>query len=172
MKLRHVLLLASAVGACGALLLTMDMFRRAKDAEAALLVRGGPVERRSETPRKGDALAAAAQPVAPALPPEASVLNFLTVHAMALLSLAFLFLAVFLLLIAALRDRTFASALDCDVPAKPLPTADAPPTPPTVTPLSDMARQAEPFAVEPDSSAAIEVFPEPPQPAPDKAGEP
>lgn len=171
MKLRHVLLLASAVGACSALLLAMDMFRRAKNAEAAPLRRGVPVERRAEVPRKGDAVAAAVQAVAPALQPDASVLSFLTVHAMALLSLAFLFLAVLLLLIAALRDRTIASALDGDVPAKPLPLTDTPPPPPTVTPLSDMARQAERLAVEPDASAAVEVFPAPP-PASDKAGEP
>jgi hypothetical protein len=129
-----------------------------------------PVERRPETPRKGVAVAVVPQPVAPALQPDTSVLGFLTVHSMALLSLAFLFLAVFLLLIAALRDRTFASALDGGVPAKPPPAADAPPTPPTVTPLSDVARQAEPLAVEPDTSAAVEVFPAPS--ASDKAGEP
>jgi hypothetical protein len=171
MKLRHVLLLASAVGACSALLLAMDMFRRAKDAETAPSARSVVVERRTEIPRKGDAVAAVVQAAAPALQPDGSVLTFLTVHAMALLSLAFLFLAVFLLLIAALHDRTFASALDGDAPAKPLPVADVPLPPPTVTPLSDMARQAEPLPVEPDTSAAVEVFPVPP-PASGKAGEP
>ena len=136
MKLRHVILLASAVGACGALLLAADMFRRLKEAENALVLR-------STAAGKDAPLALlASQP-----PGDESVLTFLSVHTFGLLSLAFLFLAVFLLIVAALRDRSFAAAVDRAAPPDTSPAlaatqdlkADA-----VVLPLSDMARQALP----------------------------
>ncbi|MGD0090776.1 MAG: hypothetical protein ABSE73_12725 [Planctomycetota bacterium] len=107
MKLRHVLLLACAVGACGALLLAWDMHRRLREAERALLLKG--VEGGSHPHGSG--------PKEPAnSKPDEANLRLLTVHALGLLSLAFLFLAVFLLLITALRERAFASAVDGELP--------------------------------------------------------
>ena len=114
MKLRHVLLLACAAGACGALLLAWDMHRRLKDAESALLLKG--LDGASHP--HGGALRGP-----PGLQSDEAALSLLAVHALGLLSLAFLFLAVFLLLLSALRERAFAFAID----GKPPPQTGPPP---------------------------------------------
>lgn len=142
MKLRHVLLVASAVGACGALLLAADTYRRLKEAESALLVKSMALGREGAQASVGGALAAGDQPL----------LNFLAVHALGLLSLAFLFLALFLLLVAALRERGFAGALD-GAPARKDEPAPAVESACTVMPLADAAQQAVPLATDQESGA-------------------
>jgi len=139
MKLRHVLFLASAVGACGALLLAADMFRRLKEAENALLLKG--VAAGKEAGRSALLAGSAAN--------DESVLSFLTAHALGLVALAFLFTAILLLLVAALRERAFAAAVGQ------VPQPDAAPEPERsstaadlqpaalVMPLADMAQQDE-----------------------------
>ncbi|MCY3018111.1 MAG: hypothetical protein NTW87_03645 [Planctomycetota bacterium] len=141
MRLRHVLLLACAVGACGALLLAADMYRRLKEAESAALL--STVSAGSQAGRNV-LLSGSTQG-------DGAVLNFLAAHALGLVSLAFLFLATFLLLIAALRDRTFAAAVDGAPPPAPgaPPAADAVP----LVSLSELAA-TEPTVEEPQPAEA------------------
>jgi hypothetical protein len=142
MKLRHVLLLACALGACGALLLAWDMHRRLKDAESSPQASSQEPAAKSQEP--------GAKSFTLALPPDSSALSMLAVHALGLLSLAFLFLAIFLLLISALRERAFAFAIDGESTARPV----SPPSPtlppevgkdalPVVMPLSEVAKQED-----------------------------
>lgn len=129
MKLRHVLLFASALGACGALLLAADMHRRLKEAENAVLL---------EEVLPGRSPGAAMPGVRSA---DDAMRSALLTHSLGLVSLAFLFLAVFLLLISALRDRAFAAALDKEsvIPAV---QAAAATSLPIVMPLAEVAKEA------------------------------
>ena len=131
MKLRHLILLISAIGASGALLLAADIYRRLKEAEAASVL-GGPVR-------------------------DDSVLAFGMYHTMGLLSLAFIFLSLFLMLLTSVREKPFVAAIET----------------PGVTPVPDDAMQTAPApidALNPESAAtptletsgivvAPEVFP-------------
>ncbi len=87
MKLRHMILLTSAIGACGALLLAADLYRRLKEAETAAAL--------ASVPARDD-----------------SVLTFGMYHTIGLLSLAFFFLAMFLIFLSASRDKEFVAAVD------------------------------------------------------------
>jgi len=120
------------------------MHRRLKDAESAPQLKSLEDSSRPQA----DAGLGAALPLA--LPPDSSALSMLAVHALGLLSLAFLFLAIFLLLISALRERAFAFAIDGESTARPV----SPPSPtlppevgkdalPVVMPLSEVAKQED-----------------------------
>ncbi|HEY3319816.1 MAG TPA: hypothetical protein VGP72_04995 [Planctomycetota bacterium] len=109
MKLRHLLLLTSAIGACGALLLAADMYRRLKDAEAAV---GLPVGAAKE---------------------DFSVLGFGLPHTFGLVSLAFMFLAMLLLMISAFREKA--------ATASPAPVVQVPQPVGTVQTLHELAER-------------------------------
>jgi len=153
MKLRHVLLLACAVGASGALLLAWDMHRRLKDAESTLLLKG------ADGASKPKVDGAKGFVVSSALPPDETTLSLLTVHSLGLLSLAFLFLAIFLLLISALREHAFALAIGGEPSGKPAPLLPAPrpedkSTLPVVMPLAEVAQQEDSSTTVQQSSIA------------------
>jgi hypothetical protein len=126
MRLRHVLLLASALGAIGALLLAGGMHRRLREAESVLSA-SAPAAKDAPPPVLLSRPAAAADPL----------LNLLTVHTIGLLSLAFLFLAIFLLLLAAQREEVLAQKRAEE--ARRAAAVEA-----AVTPLADVAAQAAP----------------------------
>ena len=87
MRLPQVFLFTAALGACGSLLMAVDIHFRMKDAS-----RAGQVSN--------------------AAPAVDSILVFGNVHIIGLAALAFLFMALFLMLLSALRDREFISRLE------------------------------------------------------------
>lgn len=134
MKLRHVVVITAFLGACGALLLAGDMYRRVVEAENALL-------RPASAAKEG-----VSAPVAD------SILQFGMVHALGVLALAFLFLALFLFLIAALRERVYVAALEGQRPADPaVGSAGAEPAEPAVP---EMPAAVSEMPAAPDVSAA------------------
>jgi hypothetical protein len=138
MKLRYVVLLTSAIGACGALLLAADLYRRLKEAEAAAAVTSGPLR-------------------------DDSVLTFGMYHTMGLLSLAFFFMALFLLLVSALRDKQYVVAIEGTST-----TSTPPPTQPAMAPIIEPAIPV--VQPTPPNSVPIEVVPidsVPPSPPPE-----
>jgi len=150
MKLRHLILLISAIGASGALLLAADIYRRLKEAEAASVL-GGPVR-------------------------EDSVLAFGMYHTMGLLSLAFIFLSLFLMLLTSVRDKRFVAEIETPglAPA-PHDAMQAAPVPlDTLKPETAAAPaiEAAGIAVAPEISPSqapvpVEVVPEDAAPKPD-----
>ncbi len=92
MRLRHVLLITTALGACGAVLLALDFHRRLKEAERTVSVNN-------------------------MIPGPDSVLGFGMTHALGLFALALMFLALLLTLLFALRDRHFVAQLEGAAPA-------------------------------------------------------
>ncbi|HYG77697.1 MAG TPA: hypothetical protein VEK08_22015 [Planctomycetota bacterium] len=142
MKLRHLILLTSALGACGALLLAADMFRRLREAEAAIALQSGP-------------------------PRDDSVLFFGMSHTMGLIALAFLFLALFMLLLIAIREPNFVATIEGQQPpharidSTQLPTAPATvSSAPAVEVVPDNAT-AEPIAEPANVSETTEIRAEP-----------
>ena len=85
MKLRPLILLTSVIGACGALLLAADLYRRLKEAEAAAAIANSAVR-------------------------DDSVLVFGMYHTLGLLSLAFFFLATFLIFLSGSNETERAAA--------------------------------------------------------------
>lgn len=147
MKLRHLILLTSAIGASGALLLAADMYRRLKEAEAANVL-GGAVR-------------------------DDSVLAFGMYHTMGLLSLAFIFLALFLMLMTSVRDRQFVAAIETPG-VMPLPHDSLNPAPAPMQTIETPVVSAVSTPVDaPAPSVPVEVVPvdaapisEPASPAP------
>jgi len=139
MKLRQLILLTSALGASGALLLAADLYRRLRGAESAAALHAGP-------------------------PSDDSILFFGMQHTLGLIALAFLFLALFLLLIIALRDRAFVAAIEGEKQAAPVGVPPAPvelrgneasPAAPIIEP------SPEPVEVVPVDAAPAEIAPAP-----------
>lgn len=87
MRLPHVFLFATALGTCGSLLLAVDVHYRMQDASRADLI-------------------SKVGPAADSFP------GFGIVYFLGFVALAFLFMALFLMLLAAFRDRKFVAQLE------------------------------------------------------------
>jgi hypothetical protein len=141
MRLRHVLLITAAVGACASFLLAMDVFRRLKEAERTLFLNN-------------------------LTPGPDSMLHFGMGHVFGLVALGLLFLAMLLMLVVSMKDARFVASIEAEpvvekaVPAQVALEAASPPpaesaTTESVEPLPESgipqtasapAEQAEPSA--------------------------
>lgn len=89
MRLRHVLLITAAVGACASFLLAMDVFRRLKEAERTLFLNN-------------------------LAPGPDSMLHFGMGHVTGLVAVGLLFLAMLLMLVVAMRDARFVASIEAE----------------------------------------------------------
>lgn len=133
MRLRHVLLLGSGVGAAGALLLAADIHRRVQEAQRELAV--------NATSSGSD-----------------SVIQFGDAHTLGLLALAFIFIAMFLMIV----SEPLRAAAQVDA-AKP---AEAPAVQPVESGTSQAATigSSTPSETESKGSAESPVVQPPPNP--------
>lgn len=135
MKMRYLLLFTTAIGACAALLLSADMYRRMQDAQSLSELNNLPLR-------------------------QDSVLVFGMQHTVGLISLAFLFLALFLLLIMALRDAAVVAALERQKLPHARPASPEVPPLMTSTPIAAVAAlHAELQHAEVAADAAPEISP-------------
>ncbi|MFH0937888.1 MAG: hypothetical protein V1899_01165 [Planctomycetota bacterium] len=131
MRLRHVLLITTAIGACASLMLALDFYRRLKIAERVLYLSSQ-------------------------VPGADSILYFGPTYAIGLLALAFLFLALLLMLLTLLRDKSLTTqleGLDQTTSMAPPPSA----TPITsVPPSPDHSENISPSSVSSPASPAMQ----------------
>lgn len=127
MKTRYVLLFAALLGAFGALFLAADMYWRVRDAERSVSLSAPDFVRIG------------------------------MVHVLGLLSLVFLFLALFLLIVSALKDSVFAARIENQPPPEP-PVQAAPVVEPIESgnPIPEPATQlqSEPAILENEATPA------------------
>jgi len=116
MKLRYVLLMAATGGAFSSLLLAFNLYAHMR-----------------ETERGAESLS------------RADLVRFETVHALGLLTLSFLFLALFLLLLAALRDPKFIARIENE-PAQAQPEVKIVETPVTAPAIQPNDLETSPTA--------------------------